>query len=85
MDSFDLRQGIIPFSLLEITNHFKQMNTGQRMEIIVGDVSLLNDLRQVLSGAAYRMTELEELNGERRDFRIYLIKEDTQKMEEEHV
>lgn len=74
MDSFDLRQGIMTFSLLEITNRFKQMETGEAMEIIGSDAGMLADLERVLSGREYEMTEIEEMNDDNRGFRLQLIK-----------
>ena len=48
MGSFDLRDTIIPFSLLQITNHFRQMDPGEVLEVIGDDESIAADLKSLL-------------------------------------
>ena len=44
MDVFDLRETLIPFSLLQVTNAFKAIGPGEVMEIVAGDVGIATDL-----------------------------------------
>jgi TusA-related sulfurtransferase len=60
MDSFDLRQAIIPFSLLEITNHFKRMESGDVMEIIGSDADITTIVNRILP-----LSQCEILRNER--------------------
>jgi hypothetical protein len=46
---FDLRIGLIPFVLLEISNHFQKMRPGEVIEIIHCDAGILKDLDSILS------------------------------------
>lgn len=55
MLSFDLRESIISFSLLEITYHFKQMQTGEVMEIWGADASTISTLKNMLPTNSYAM------------------------------
>jgi TusA-related sulfurtransferase len=47
--TFDLREAIIPFSLLQITNLFYRMPAGETIEIIGNDASIAEDLQRILS------------------------------------
>ena len=62
MESFDLRHAIIPFSLLQISNHFKKMEPGEVMEIVGSDLHLTAVVKKVLS-ASDREVVLEENQG----------------------
>ena len=77
MESFDLRETIIPFSLLQITNHFKRMKPGQVVEIIGSDASVAADLKSILSAREYEMVEIENLASDGPDFRMRLKKKST--------
>jgi TusA-related sulfurtransferase len=79
MDTFDLRRSIVSFSLLQITNRFKQLKTGEVMEIIGDDPSLVNDLERVLPGLEYEFAEIDNTNESGRDFRLRLIKSNPKK------
>jgi len=72
MDSFDLRETIIPFSLLQITNHFKRMKPGEVIEIIANDASVVKDLKSILPELEYELTQMENLNGKHSDFLMQL-------------
>jgi len=50
-ESFDLRDAIIPFSLLQITNCFHRMPAGETIEIIGNDPSIMDDLKRILSAS----------------------------------
>ena len=72
MDSFDLRDTIIPFSLLQITNHFKQMKPGEIFEVIVSDESIVRDLKSILPELEYELVHMENLDEDHPDFLIRL-------------
>jgi len=72
MDSFDLRETIIPFSLLQITNHFKRMKPGEVMEIIASDASIVRDLKSILPELEYELIHMENLDEDRSDFLMRL-------------
>ena len=48
MLSFDIRNALIPFSLLKISNAFKLMKPGDVMEVIANDAGIANDLQRLL-------------------------------------
>ena len=48
MVTFDLRETIIPFSLLQICNYFKQMKVGDVIEILSPDAGIEKDLKCIL-------------------------------------
>lgn len=53
METFDLRETIIPFSLLQINNHFQRMKPGEVIEILCLDASIEQDLKRILPRLAY--------------------------------
>ena len=55
MLSFDLRESLIPFSLLKITNALAQMKPGDVMEIIAGQACICNELQRLLPDSGYRI------------------------------
>lgn len=65
MVSFDLRETLIPFSLLEITNLFREMKPGEELEIVAGthptETSILNDVLMILPHAEYDLVSKETL------------------------
>jgi TusA-related sulfurtransferase len=69
----DLRSTIIPFALLDATEAFRQMKSGETMEVLVGDPETRMDLLKVLPTSLY---ELIEVRQERSFFRIFLKKKD---------
>ncbi len=52
MESFDLRDTIIPFSLLQIANYFQQMAVGEEIEIFGNDPGIARDLKNILPAPA---------------------------------
>jgi TusA-related sulfurtransferase len=55
METIDIRNTLIPFSLLQISNLFKQMQPGDMLEIIVSETSTAADLKRILSGSAFQL------------------------------
>jgi TusA-related sulfurtransferase len=48
MVRIDLHNSIVPFSLLQIANHFKQMRTGEVIRVVGADKSLVAALKKLL-------------------------------------
>lgn len=74
MDSYDIRDTIIPFSLLQVTNRLKQMKVGDRLNIIYSDPSIETDLKSLLSQSEYRMTISGSLMNNQKDFQMTIQK-----------
>ncbi|MBL0715747.1 MAG: sulfurtransferase TusA family protein [Desulfosarcina sp.] len=74
MDSFDFRDTIIPFSLLQIANHFQQMKPGEEIEIIGNDPSIARDIKKILPSSEYTIISAEKEQAGSRDFRLQLKK-----------
>lgn len=74
MKTFDLRQTIIPFSLLQIINHFKTMVPGEVVEIIYADESIVEDLECLLPESGYVLIEKEILDEDASEVKIALKK-----------
>ena len=72
MDSFDLRETVIPFSLLQITNHFKQMKSGDVIEIIFRDANIVRDLNSILPESEYELIHMGNPEGDHQDFVMQL-------------
>ncbi len=70
--SLDLRSSIIPFALLAATEAFRQLKSGETMEILVGDLETQGDLLKVLPSALYSLLEIRQ---ERSWIHIFLKKE----------
>ncbi len=69
MVTFDLRETLIPFSLLQIANVFRAMKPGEVMEVISGmtpvDAATLNDVLRILPITEYeRIAEKEQIGDE---------------------
>ena len=77
MEIFDLRQSIIPFSLLQISNCFQRLNPGEAIEIIGCDESVARDLKRILADAEYETihTETQYMNGQMLKIRLTKKKE----------
>jgi TusA-related sulfurtransferase len=58
--SLDLRNLIIPFALLNATEAFRQMKSGETMEILVGDPDTKEDLLKVLPSSLYNLIEIRK-------------------------
>lgn len=74
MESFDLRDTIVPLSLLKICNHFSMMNPGEILEIICSDPDLVEDLNYLLPEPGYELVQLEKINAAVPEFRITIKK-----------
>jgi tRNA 2-thiouridine synthesizing protein A len=48
MVRIDMQNTIVPFSLLQIANHFKQMRTGEVIRVVGADRSLVDALKKLL-------------------------------------
>jgi TusA-related sulfurtransferase len=74
MESFDLRETIISFSLLQLTNHFRKMRPGETVEIIYTDESITDDLKCLLPKKTYEFVRIEHTDKDCADLRIELKK-----------
>ena len=74
METFDLRETIVSFSLLQLTNHFRKMNPGDIVEIFCSDKNIAEDLKCLLPERSYEFIRLENLNADNSDFRLVLKK-----------
>jgi len=74
MTTFDLRESIIPFSLLQISNHFKMMKPGEAMDIICPDATIEKDLQCILPRREYEIIPLDQTSTETNVFFIRLRK-----------
>jgi len=74
MHTFDLRNTIIPFSLLRIINLFKGMNPGDTIEVLWSDPDMPSDLLKVLPADTHEVILLEETKGNDPGFRMRLKK-----------
>ncbi|MGB5985292.1 MAG: hypothetical protein WBG37_08295 [Desulfobacterales bacterium] len=77
MFSIDLRKTIIPFSLLQIVNHFKRMQTGDTIEVLGIEEDIIADLKNVLPGGKFELLDVESMNTDKHYFRLWLKKIDT--------
>ena len=53
MEFFNLRDTIVPISLLRISNHLKEKNPGETLEIICSEPGLAEDLSYLLPEPPY--------------------------------
>ena len=74
MDSYDIRDTIIPFSLLQVTNRLRQMKLGERLEIIYSDPGIEIDLKSLLPQSEYRMTIAGTSMSNQKDFQMTIQK-----------
>ena len=75
MESFDLRDTIVPFSLLQIANHFQHMKPGEEIEVIGNDPGIESDIKKILPSSEYRVVAAEKSQDDSRNFRLRLKKE----------
>lgn len=63
MLTFDLRETLIPFSLLQVANAFREMKPGQEIEIFAGvthiDAVILKDVMLILPRTDYDLISRE--------------------------
>jgi TusA-related sulfurtransferase len=74
MQSFDSRNTITPFFLLEVSNAFRRMPPGERLEIIVDDVDIRADLKSILTPCNHELTVVERMDETGNSLKIWLIK-----------
>lgn len=60
MFKLDLRNGVTPFSLLQVINLFRRMKPGEALEILGNDQDLRQDLKRILSEASFQVVALEQ-------------------------
>lgn len=70
MHCFDLRHTIVPFSLLRISNIFKEMAPGEIIEIEWTDPEMHEDLLRILPRCAYEILAIENLDSEEGAYRM---------------
>jgi hypothetical protein len=88
MFSIDLRETIIPFSLLQIVNQFKRMTVGATIEILGIEEDIISDLKCVLPVGTFELVDAETMNTDSPYFRLLLKKTGTpniQTKENRHV
>ena len=68
MVTFDLREKLIPFSLLQITNLFRKMRPGEELEILAGscpvEAAIFRDVMRILPRDDYDLISQEDIGGE---------------------
>lgn len=74
MHTFDFRNTIVPFSLLGLRQHFKEMRPGDYLEVLWSDPSSADDLLRVLPAACVAIVSKGEVPGPSGGFRMELIK-----------
>lgn len=75
MQSFDLRDTIIPFSLLQIAYHFQRMQPGEEIEIFGNDPGIESDIKKILPSSEYRVVAVDKQQHNSLNFRLRLKKE----------
>jgi TusA-related sulfurtransferase len=75
MQSFDLHDTIIPFSLLQIANHFQRMKPGEEIEVLGNDPGIESDIKKILPSSEYRVIAVDKQQHKSRNFRLRLKKE----------
>jgi len=61
MDSFDFRNAIVPFSLLDLRQHFREMRPGDSLEVLWSEPSAADDLLRVLPAACLEILSTGEI------------------------
>ena len=74
MVRFDLRGSILPFSMLRISNHFKEMKAGEILEVVWSDPGVPHDLLRVLPASAYEVLTTEAIKSNQSQFRMRIRK-----------
>ena len=69
MESFDLRDTIIPFSLLQIAHHVQHMKVGEEIEVFGNDAGIAGDLKSILPATAVTIQTVKTIEGERPRYR----------------
>ncbi len=74
MELFDSRNAITPLFLLQVTNAFRRMPPGERLEVIADDAGIAADLKCILAGCKDVLTVIEEKDESGGNLIIWLIK-----------
>jgi TusA-related sulfurtransferase len=74
METFDFRNTIVPFSLLDLRQYFKGMRPGDSLEVLWSDPSAADDLLRVLPAACIEIVSKGEILESSGGFRMELIK-----------
>jgi TusA-related sulfurtransferase len=74
MDTFDFRNAIVPFSLLDIRQRFKQMRPGDSLAVLWNDPGAAEDLMRVLPVACLEIVSKVEIPDPPGGFRMELVK-----------
>lgn len=74
MYTFDLRNALVPFSLLDLRHRFKEMRSGETMVVLWGDADAADDLLQILPASSFDIVSKAEIPGSPSGFRLELTK-----------
>ena len=74
MDTFDFRNAIVPFSLLDLRQRFREMQPGDSLEVLWSDPAPIEDLMAVLPAACVEIGSTCEVDEPSGEFRMHLIK-----------
>jgi hypothetical protein len=74
MHTFDLRRTLVPFSLLEMRQRFKEMRSGDSMVVLWGDVDSADDLLRILPASSFDVVSQTEIPGNPAGLRMELTK-----------
>jgi TusA-related sulfurtransferase len=77
METFDSRNAITPLFLLQVTNAFRKMKPGDKLEIIADDASIASDLKSILASRGHELKVVESVDETSNDLRMWLIKTTT--------
>ena len=72
--TLDLRNAIVPFSLLKVIQALKMMDPGETLEVFWSDPDTPADLFKVLPDSAYDLINFEEIGDGEPSYRITLAK-----------
>lgn len=74
MYTFDLRNALVPFSLLDLRHRFKKMRSSECMVVLWGDAGAADDLLQILPASSFDIVSHAEIPGSPSGFRLGLTK-----------
>jgi hypothetical protein len=74
MHTYDLRRTLVPFSLLEIRQRFKEMRPGDSMVVLWADVGAEDDLLRILPASSFDIVSQIEIPGDPKGMRVELTK-----------
>jgi TusA-related sulfurtransferase len=74
MHTFDLRRTLVPFSLLEIRQRFKEMQPGDSMVVLWSDTGAADDLLRILPDASFDIVSRAGIPGDPGGLRMELTK-----------